>query len=128
MQRSNSPGLLKIWGANAAKAASHHLSSIAHYGNFICVLFCLVLTFPFSSRALTNGLALTPVGGENAIVLGNRCFFGIVGQDWVAETPPWLKCDTWFELDGVPPQKISPQQKTCWSDSNPKCLPSRAVG
>ena len=45
---------------------------------------------------------------------------------WVAETPSGLKCDTWFELDGVSPEKLSPQQKTGGSDSNPKCLPSRA--
>jgi transposase InsO family protein len=27
---------------------------------------------------------------------------------WVADTPSWLKCGTWFEFDGVSPQEISP--------------------
>jgi hypothetical protein len=66
MQRSNSPGLLKIWGANAATAVSHYLSLIAHCRNFICVLLGFVLTFPSSSLALTNGLPLTPPMGWNS--------------------------------------------------------------
>src|ERR1035438_6233843 len=66
MPQSPSPGLSLIWCANEAKVASHRASALARCSIFFCVLFFFLLTFPFPSRALTNGLALTPPMGWNS--------------------------------------------------------------
>jgi alpha-galactosidase len=49
-----------------ANAADHHPSSSISCGQFAGLVLGLVLTFPFSSLALTNGLALTPPMGWNS--------------------------------------------------------------
>ena len=49
-----------------AKAAARRHSLIPHGRNLLSLLLGMVLTFPFYSRALTNGLALTPPLGWNS--------------------------------------------------------------
>ena len=64
--RFKPPSLQKLQGANGDKAASHCPSKVVHSARFICILLGLMLAVPFSSRALTNSLALTPPMGWNS--------------------------------------------------------------
>src|ERR1035441_416558 len=66
MLQFKQPSLPKMQSATESRSVSDRPTKVAPFSNSICILLGLVMSVPFSSRALTNSLALTPPMGWNS--------------------------------------------------------------